>query len=64
MTPFEIIILFIYWLFATTYAYKNISTDIDDAMTLLTKWLISMLSGAFVFPVILANDLWNKLNKV
>ena len=65
MTPFETIILIALYLFAFSYM-ANCFGALDDRNTWMTAFLVLISAatlGIFCFPIILGQDIWNKLNK-
>lgn len=65
MTTFEAIILAALYLFAFSYM-ANCLGALDDRNTWITVIIIMFSAatfGIFCFPIILGQDIWNKLNK-
>lgn len=64
MTLFQIIILMLYWNFS--YWYVTLSWGIRKERNKLDRLLIAFLAmtfGVLLFPAILAEDIYKKLNK-
>ena len=62
MTPFEIIILIILYLFAFTYTIHAMGIKDTDNWVIRLIILVSGAVGIFVFPALFAVDIWEKLN--
>ena len=62
MTPFEIIILIILYLFAFTYTIYAMGIKDTDNWVIRLIILVSGAVGIFVFPALFAVDIWEKLN--
>ena len=64
MTPFEIIILVIYYLFAVGYVYiDTIALKNERTVTSLSVLFAAVTIGVVIFPLTFAADIWEKLNK-
>lgn len=65
MTTFEIIILTALYLFAFSYMV-NCFGALDERNTWVTAFFVVVSAatlGIFCFPIVLGQDIWNKLNK-
>ena len=65
MTTFERLILIAYMLFAWTYMYLTYMSISHNKTwcNVVIDMLISAIFGLISFPMVLAADIWNKLNK-
>ena len=64
MTLFEFIILTALYLFAFSYMSNRLYLD-DKRNTWINAFLITLLAGTIgviIFPMIFADDIWEKLN--
>ena len=63
MTPFEIIILIVLYLFAFIYTIHAMGIKDTDDWVIRLIILVSGAVGVFVFPALFAVDIYEKLNR-
>lgn len=64
MTTFEIIVLILYWAFATVYVAKTMGIEEENNRLLgALMFLVSTTVGFLWFPSIFAFDIYDKLHK-
>ena len=64
MTTFEIIVLIMYWTFATAYMAKTMGIEEENnGLFRILMLLVSTTFGLLWFPSIFAFDIYDKLHK-
>ena len=63
MTNFELVIVTIYCLFAWAYMIRAFGFDNDRTWVTRLLTMILAILGIVWFPMVIAEDIWKKLNK-